>query len=460
MAIVKSSVPETVTWQELLEETHSDTELSDLKEVIARGYFRAQEKRALGPQYDSIFTELAVIGGLVAQGPRIIVPRTLRNKVVKLAHEGHQGITKTKEYLRTRVWFPGLDKVVEAHIQHYHPCQVVNVSPEREPLRRTPMPSGPWKDVAVDFWDPIHTGEYLLVTVCKQSRWAEVEFVTSTSARAVTPKVDKTFASLGIPVSVSSDNGPPFNSQDFSDFSKYYGFRHEQKTPLNPQANAEAEQFMRVLKKLYQISRLTGSNFKQVYRFLRANRATPHCTTKIAPVYLLYPRREFRTRLPIGVIPREHNFEELFQRDLEKKMQMKGYADNKRYVKPSDIQVGDSVLVRKEAIDEATPAYEAEPLRVQCRKGTRVVAKRPDGSSITRTTAHFKKIPFRSIEEAHRWSSAELPAEPVNEQTDGSMIGTGDNESTPPMLARDQGPRRSERHLKDTDTYLKEKYSG
>ena len=35
MAIVKSSVPEPVTWQELLEETHSDTELLDLKEVIA-----------------------------------------------------------------------------------------------------------------------------------------------------------------------------------------------------------------------------------------------------------------------------------------------------------------------------------------------------------------------------------------------------------------------------------------
>ena len=74
------------------------------------------------------------------------------------------------------------------------------------------------------------------------------------------------------------------------------------------------------------------------------------------------------------------------------------------------------------------------------------------------------------------------PAEPVNEsppstredgppgleQTDGSMSRTGANESistdaallaglTSP-LARDQGPRRSERHQNDTDTYLKEKY--
>ena len=81
----------------------------------------------------------------------------------------------------------------------------------------TPMPSEPSKDVAVDFWDPIHTGEYLLVTECMKSRWAEVEFVTSTSARVVIPKMDKTIASLGMSVSVSSDNGPPFNSQDFCD---------------------------------------------------------------------------------------------------------------------------------------------------------------------------------------------------------------------------------------------------
>ena len=158
---MNSSVPEAVTWQELLEETLVDMELSSLKEAIGRGYFTVREKGVLGPQYDSIFTELAVVGGLVVRGARIVVPKSLRDKVVKLAHEGHQGITKTKEYLRTRVWFPGLDRMVEAHIQHCHPCQVVTVSQEREPLRMTPMPNETWKEVAMDFWGPIHTGECL-----------------------------------------------------------------------------------------------------------------------------------------------------------------------------------------------------------------------------------------------------------------------------------------------------------
>ena len=79
-------------------------------------------------------------------------------------------------------------------------------------------------------------------------------------------------------------------------------------------------------------------------------------------------------------------------------MQMKGYADNKRYVKISDIQKGDLVLFRRQAVNKATPAYETEPLQVQYRKGTRVVRKRTDGSTITRNTAYFKKVPFRSAE--------------------------------------------------------------
>lgn len=46
-------------------------------------------------------------------------------------------------------------------------------------------------------------------------------------------KMDEIFVLLGILVSVSSDNGFSFNGKDFSDFSKYLGFRYERKTLLN-----------------------------------------------------------------------------------------------------------------------------------------------------------------------------------------------------------------------------------
>lgn len=69
---------------------------------------------------------------------------------------------------------------------------------------------------------------------------------------------------------------------------------------------------MRIQKKFYQTSELTGSNLKQeTYRFLRVSTATLHCTTKDAPTDLMNPGGKFRTRLPIGVTPREHDFDEL-----------------------------------------------------------------------------------------------------------------------------------------------------
>ena len=203
-AVVQATLPDAVSWDELLEETSQDAELKELKGAIVRGYFTALERQALGPQFDPVFTERAVVGGLVVPRLCLVLPRSLHDKVVWLAHEEHQGTTKTKEYLRTRVWFPGLDWMVEAHIQHCHPCQVVTPANECEPMRMSPLLSEPWKEVAIDFWGPINTGQYLLAVICKHSRWVEVEFVSTTSARAVIPKLDRIFLRLAATMDLHS----------------------------------------------------------------------------------------------------------------------------------------------------------------------------------------------------------------------------------------------------------------
>ena len=74
IVIVKLSVPKAVAWEDFLEETLTDRELSSLKDAIARGNFTSGERCVLGSQYDSIFTELAVVGGLIVRGARRVVP--------------------------------------------------------------------------------------------------------------------------------------------------------------------------------------------------------------------------------------------------------------------------------------------------------------------------------------------------------------------------------------------------
>ena len=63
--------------------------------------------------YLPVRNELIFIGHVVLRGTRIIVPQALRNRVVNLAHEGLQGVVKTKERLRTKVWWPGRDRDAE-----------------------------------------------------------------------------------------------------------------------------------------------------------------------------------------------------------------------------------------------------------------------------------------------------------------------------------------------------------
>ena len=72
----------------------------------------------------------------------------------------------------------------------------------------------------------------LLVVIGDYSRFPEVEIIGSTSANTVVPKLDSIFSRQGIPEMVHTDNGPPFQGEDFSSFSKDLGFKHRRITPL------------------------------------------------------------------------------------------------------------------------------------------------------------------------------------------------------------------------------------
>ena len=57
---------------------------------------------------------------LVLRNNRIVIPASLRERTVDIAHEGHQGVVKTKQLLREKVWFPGIDSIVETQNQAMH----------------------------------------------------------------------------------------------------------------------------------------------------------------------------------------------------------------------------------------------------------------------------------------------------------------------------------------------------
>ena len=61
-------------------------------------------------------------GNLVLRGSRIVIPDALQKQVVKLAHEGHQGLVKTRTLLSSKVWSPRMDSLVDSIVKRCTPC--------------------------------------------------------------------------------------------------------------------------------------------------------------------------------------------------------------------------------------------------------------------------------------------------------------------------------------------------
>lgn len=57
--------------------------------------------------------KLSVYEGAILRGNRIVVLFLLRRKILKLSHETHQGIEKTKQFLRSRFFWPGMDETID-----------------------------------------------------------------------------------------------------------------------------------------------------------------------------------------------------------------------------------------------------------------------------------------------------------------------------------------------------------
>ena len=255
------SAEHAVVLDHIREETRRDRELQKLKERIVKEDWEKYRKDHDINQYYSIKEELYVVDGLIFRLNQIIIPEKLRKSVIKAAHSlGHLGMTKTKQMLRQKYWFPEMNKRVEEMIGQCYECQVTTKDHRNEPLKMTEIPEKPWQVVSVDFGGQYPDGHYNLVIIDKRTRYPEVEVVYSTAMKSTKEKLKKVFATYGTPEKIESDNGPPFNSKEFDTFAQEEGFKHHRITPLHPRANGEAENFMKLLNKTEQRARLENKS--------------------------------------------------------------------------------------------------------------------------------------------------------------------------------------------------------
>ena len=262
---------------------------------------------------------------------------------------------------------------------------------------KSKLPKAPWTELSIDFGlAPTGSNEYLLVLIDDYSRFPVVELVRSTSSNAVIPCLDKIFAEYGIPEVVQSDNGPPFNSREFNEFSKHLCFTHRKVTPYWPRANGEVERFMRTVKKVIKAAVMENKTWKQeMYKFLRNCKATPHTSTETSPATALFGR-PIKTRLPqLGKEP-ESQDDFIRGNDDLAKLKMKYFAELKSDFKP--IQLKGDYSTCEEYRSKRFLLYDPSPYQVVEKKGSMVSARR-ESSSVTCNSSFFKQVPKQENEE-------------------------------------------------------------
>ena len=291
---------------ELAQATDSDQMLSKLRSLLLDNKPLQDDDVKLFGRFRS---ELSVCDGCVFKGERVIVPLSLRSKVLTLSHEGHQGEARCKQRAREYYYWLNMDRDIENMVKECVPCKVAgrSVLQCKPPLTAVEFPSKPWSKLGMDIVGPMdalpQSQRYAITLIDYYSKWPEVCFTGSITSAACIDFLTSVFSREGFCDEIVTDNGRQFCSSEFRDFLHDRGIKHCRTSTYNPQSNGEIERFHRNLKQQLIIARAAKENVcrsTQNYLFLYRN--TAHATTGYSPSQLLHGRL-CRSRLsPAGAV--------------------------------------------------------------------------------------------------------------------------------------------------------------
>ena len=116
--ITEEAKPTVTDLKDLIAESNSDETLSIVLDALTYGKWPTTNTDPDVKLYSDIKDELTTQNGIILRSHRIFVPKNLPLEVVDLAHRGHQGMTRTKQLLREKVWFPGIDRMAEEKVKN------------------------------------------------------------------------------------------------------------------------------------------------------------------------------------------------------------------------------------------------------------------------------------------------------------------------------------------------------
>lgn len=370
---------------ELQNETKNDEILSQLIKYIKHGWPRKIKNiNNCFKEYFKIRNEISYTHGLLYKNCRIIVPKNLRNDILKNLHYSHQGIERTKRLARESVYWPNITIDVEKYVSMCMICQKYRKSNKNEPMIPHYVPKYPWQKLGSDIFT-LNNKNYLIV-IDYLSKYVEIsEYQNDTTSESTIKLLKGIFSTHGVPKIFVSDGGPQYTSFAFKQFSQEWNFEHIMSSPTHSKSNGMVERSIQTVKNI--IKKAIDDN-KDVLLALLQYKNTPFCDQG-SPAQILMSRRLRSNIIPLDdnlLRPSLVNYNDL-RKEIASKQNIQKHNFDKKGSKSLDIlKKGDKVMIQSE--DKLW--YPGEVIAKHNSRSYKV--KKHNGQIITRNRKFLNKI--------------------------------------------------------------------
>ena len=231
---------------------------------------------------------------------RVVVPAAMRSELIRMLHEGmtggHAGISRTKEQVRRRAYWPGWTKSVELFVKACGPCARYKQghAPKQGQMKMM-VASRPFETLGVDVTGPhpksVKGNTFILTVIDHFSKFAFAFPMRNQEASTVAKiLIEKVICLMGTPTRILTDQGPNFESNLFKELCKALGVAKVRTSPYEASTNGLVERFHLTLNSM--LAKTVKENQKdwdeRLAYVMAAYRATQHSSTSLTPNFVVF----------------------------------------------------------------------------------------------------------------------------------------------------------------------------
>ena len=229
---------------------------------------------------------------------RVVIPKSLIRTVLKFLHSAHQGVNGMSLRANNQFYWPGMYNDIHNTRFNCTRCNENSPLPSKEPLIISKTPDYPFQCICLDYFE---AGSHYLIVVDRFSGWLMIFHCPSgeMNGKSLVNICRDVCINYGVSEEVSSDGGPPFNSDRFQSFLRTWGIHHRLSSAYYPQSNGRAELGVKSARRILadNVSSTGSLDTDSVARAVLQYRNTPLPGIGLSPAQILF-HRNLRDTLP------------------------------------------------------------------------------------------------------------------------------------------------------------------